>query len=402
VTGSKRHIPWAAVGVAALPTAFALLAAATVLTTCSPVTPDGGGGYGSNRNWAGQYLRIHLTPEQGPLLGEYSSRNPSVIAQHVSWAKTAGIGFFAIPWRGEESWGHTTLADYLVGDSSFEQIDFCILYETPTLLGGSPDAATINLTLESRDLFLHHLLRLRELFFDQSNYLHLDGRPVLILRQSRRLTGEVRIALNALRVAYSDSTGGESLYLVGDEVTWPGIALPNGEHITALDAITGLDLGNFGVYDGYPAGTGLMTDLSAMWQQYALFAAGLTPPVPLFPSVLPGWNNRLHKPLQPVIPRQLSSGAISHTGTYDGFWNAASTATVVLLDSFNDWQRDTQIEPTADNGDANGTIIPTSLTGGRRYFPYGEDFIDATSADKGLLILGAIYEVWYDSVPPAG
>jgi hypothetical protein len=399
VTGSRRHIPWAMAGAA-------VLVAASALATCSPVSPDGEGGYGSNRNWAGQYLRIHLTPEQGPLLGEYSSRNPSVIAQHVAWAQAAGIDFFAIPWRGEESWGHTTLADYLVGDSSFEQIDFCILYETPTLLGGSADATTVNLTLENRDLFLHHLLRLRERFFIQANYLHLDGRPVVILRQSRRLAGEVRIALNALRVAYYDSTGGESLYLVGDEVTWPGIALPNGEHITALDAITGLDLGTFGGHDGYPAGTGLMTDVSAMWKQYALFAAGLSPPVPLFPSVLPGWNNRLHKPLQPVIPRQLSSGAVNHTGTYDGFWDAADVAVgspaVVLLDSFNDWQRDTQIEPTADNGDANGTIIPTSLTGGRRYFPYQEGFIDATNADKGLLKLGAIYEVLYDSVPPAG
>ncbi len=399
MTGSRRHIPWAMVGAAAL-------MAAAALTTCSPVSPDGGGGYGSNRNWAGQYLRIHLVPEQGPLLGEYSSRNPTVIAQHVIWAQTAGIDFFAIPWRGEESWGHTTLADYLVGDSSFEQIDFCILYETPTLLGGGPDTTPVNLTLENRDLFLHHLLRLRELFFDQANYLHLDGRPVVILRQSRRLAGEVRIALNALRVAYADSTGGESLYLIGDEVTWPGIAPPSGERITALDAITGLDLGNFGGHDGYPTGTGLMTDLSAMWQQYALFAAGLSPPVPLFPSVLPGWNNRLHKPLQPVIPRQLSSGAANHTGTYDGFWGAADTAVgtpaVVLLDSFNDWQRDTQIEPTADNGDANGTIVPTSLTGGRRYFPYQEGFIDATSANKGILKLGAIYEVWYDAQPPSG
>ncbi len=385
-------------------TTVLLLLALLLAAGCDAVTPDEDG-YGENRNWAGNYLRVRLSPQQGPMLGEYSSRNAAVIAQHVAWAQEADLDFFAIPWRGADSWGHTTLTDHVVPNATFTaDIGFCILYEIPTVLAGSPYASEVNLTLENRDQLIQDLLLLRDEFFGRPNYLRIDGDPVVVLRQSRRIVGDARIALNAVRLAYSDSTEGEGLYLVGDEVTWTAVALPNGSRISALDAITGLDLGNFGGHDGYPAGTGILTDLGTMWQQYALTAAGLDPPVPIFPSVMPGWNRRRLKPLEPVIPRSTSLGATSHTGTYDGFWSAAydavGTPAVVLLDSFNDWARDTQIEPIADNGDDNGTVIPSSLTGGARYYPYGLSFLEATSGNKGTMVLGAVYEVWYDDQPP--
>jgi hypothetical protein len=87
-------------------------------------------------------------------------------------------------------------------------------------------------------------------------------------------------------------------------------------------------------------------------------------------------------------------------------WDVANRNTgdpaVVLLNSFNVWQHDTQIEPVADNSNRMGTALPATITGGVRYFPYLESFVEETAALKGNVLLGAIYEVWYDSQPPSG
>jgi hypothetical protein len=131
----------------------------------------------------------------------------------------------------------------------------------------------------------------------------------------------------------------------------------------------------------------------------------LDPAVPLFPMVWPGHNDRARTVLNhPVIARESTSVLTQQGGTYEEMWAIANAYTgspaVVLLNSFNDWQRDTQIEPVADNGDATGTTLQNSYTAGIRYFPYQSHFVDATGILKGAITLGAIYEVWYDDGPP--
>jgi len=365
-----------------------------------------GGGYGNNRNWAGSYLRIRLTPEQHPLLGEYSSRNSGIIQAHVEWAQQAGIDFFAVPWRGPASWGHATLKDHVLEESSFDDMSWCILYETPTILAGDPDVDSFSLSLAARDSLLSHLLWFEDHFFSRSNYLHINGTPVVFLRQSRKIMGDARTALNALRFSYADSTGGEDIYLVGDEIIWGSVAQPDRSRIGAMDAITGIDLALLGAHDGYPAGTGYLEDLSQLWQQYETVISELAEPIPLIPSVMPGYNDRVGSGIvRPIISREWTSTLSPVGGTYAQAWQIAnarvSDPAIVLLNSFNDWQRDTQIEIVADNNDVAGTVLPVTYTGGIRYFPYLNRYVEATMLNKGTgIMLGAIYEVWYDDQPP--
>ncbi|MFC1628470.1 hypothetical protein ACFL3H_05095 [Gemmatimonadota bacterium] len=374
------------------------------LTTCDGSITDGDG-FGSNRNWAGNYLRIKLIPEQHPLLGEYSSRNAAIIQTHVSWAQQAEIDFFAIAWRGLESWGHETLEDYVLEEPAFDDMSWCILYETPTILGDSPDSDSFSLTLADRDTLLNQLLYFNNHFFSRDNYLHIDGKPVVFLRQSRKITGDARIALNAMRIAYADSTGGESVYLVGDEVIWGTVALPDRSRISAMDAITGIDLSVLSAHDGYPAGTGVLEDVALLWQEYATVISELPEAIPIVPTVWPGYNDRAWAGItHPIISREVAGGIESTGSTYDQMWliagAQASDPAVILLNSFNDWQRDTQIEVLADNQDVNGTTSPTTVTRGIRYFPYANQYIERTAINKGDLLLGAIYEIWYDNQPP--
>jgi hypothetical protein len=378
-----------------------------LLSGCEGAGPSDDRDLGNNLNWAGTYLRSRLVPFQEPELGEYSSRSATVIQQHVMWAQEAEIDFFAVKWRGYGTYGHTTLVDYLLTESSFDDMQWCLLYETPLILAGSEEASVINLTMTARDTLISHLLDFRSSFFSTPNYLQIDGRPVIILRQSRKIAGEPWIALNAVRQAYSDSTGGETYYLIGDEAIWGSISIPNTNRIRAMDAITGIDLALLAQHDGYPQGTGFISDLTTVWETYAAASQGLDSVVPLFPMVWPGFNDAAYSLVShPVIAREMSTGITQGGTTYAQIWNEANyyagTPAVVLLNSFNAWHHDTQVEPVADNRNSIGTTMPTAMTGGIRYFPYLDSFLEATVSYKGNVLLGAIYEVWYDSEPPSG
>ncbi len=386
---------------------YVLIGSILLIAGCGGTGPSDSRDPGSNLNWAGSYVRSRLIPYQEPELGEYSSRSATIIQQHVAWAQEAQIDFFAVSWRGYDTYGHTTLTDHLLTEPSFDAMQWCILYETPLVLAGDPEASAINLTLAARDTLLSHLLDFQSGFFSMSNYLHIDGKPVIILRQSRRIVGDPWTALNAVRQAYSDSTGGETYYLIGDEAVWGSISIPNTDRIRAMDAITGLDLGLLAQHDGYPQATGFINDLSTLWQTYAAASQGLETTVPLFPMVWPGFNDASSSQIShPVIAREMSTGTTQGGTTYEQIWNVAIGNTgdpaVVLLNSFNAWRHDTQIEPVADNHNSLGTVLPTTITGGVRYFPYLESYVEATAANKGNVLLGAIYEVWYDSRPPSG
>ncbi|MFO7768920.1 MAG: hypothetical protein R6W82_08215 [bacterium] len=380
---------------------------AGLLMACEATGPVDGEGVGDNRNWAGEYLRIRLIPEQRPMLGEYSSGSQSVIQQHINWAELAAIDFLAIPWRGGGTYGDMVLTQDILGSAAWADatLGWCVLYELPTILEGDPEAPAVNLTLAARDTLLSHLEYFNERFFSSAGYLFVDGRPVVILRRSRLIAStDARQDLLALRQDYRAATG-EELFLVGDEATMLSRDLPNSSRISAFDMITGIDLAVVGVHNGYPQNTGFFEDVNTVWNRYALDAGSLDPPVPLMPTVMPGFNDRASTALtHPIIAREATAGMTQEGTTYQQMWtlanNHAGVPAMALLNSFNGWREDTQIEPVADNGDANGATLPGQYTDGVRYFPYEMAFIEETATQKGNLTLGAIYEVWYDDRPP--
>lgn len=384
-----------------------LLLLVGTLTACDATNPGDDDGFGDNRNWAGEYLRIRLIPEQRPMLGEYSSGSQTVIQQHLTWAEQAQVDFFAIPWRGPDSYGDRVLTEDLLGSAAWAEttLGWCVLYDLPGILEGDPEAAVVNLTLAARDTLLSHLEYFNDEFFDSAGYLFVDGSPVVILRRSRLIaSANARQDILALREDYFTATG-EEFYLVGDEATMLSQDLPNASRISAFDMITGIDLAVVGVHNGYPNNTGFFSDVNSVWSQYALDAGSLDPPVPLMPTVMPGFNDRASTALtHPIISREASSSLTQEGTTYQQMWTLANNHTgspsMVLLNSFNGWQEDTQIEPVADNGDANGAVLPGQYTDGVRYFPYEMAFIEATATYKGDVTLGAIYELWYDDRPP--
>ena len=125
--------------------------------------------YRSNSHWGGTNLRDNLQPPQSPQLGNYDCMEQSLISQHVSWSKQAGIDFWISSWWGPGSAEDDVIRDGHLTDKDFRsRMGYCILYE-PTQ--GNP----INVSDAYIAKFLNDLRYLDTTQSKQSNYLKMEG-----------------------------------------------------------------------------------------------------------------------------------------------------------------------------------------------------------------------------------
>jgi hypothetical protein len=106
------------------------------------------------------------------------------------------------------------------------------------------------------------------------------------------------------------------------------------------------------------------------------------------PPVSPGYNDRSvrFEKDHPPLSRKLTSSA--EEGSL--FWYqlkralplvSPSVDNMILVNSFNEWHEDTQIEPAVSIGYRDiPTNQPPILTGGLEYVPYGDLYLDLLAA----------------------
>jgi hypothetical protein len=127
--------------------------------------------WGNEEDWTQQY-------KYNPVLGNYSSSDLQVINQHIKWALEHGIQWFSIGWSGPKHDATATLEDSFLEAKLADKINFSILYETVGIFGEGP--IDINAT-ENRERFQDDLEYMNENYFQRDNYMHIDDQPVLFL-----------------------------------------------------------------------------------------------------------------------------------------------------------------------------------------------------------------------------
>ena len=123
--------------------------------------------HGPSQDW------LEMSPRE-PILGEYDSRDEEVINQHIKWAREHGINWFNMSWR-TDNMRHSTIRDHFLDADLSDEIYFSILYETPHQLPNFPDFDDSETRRELRENFK----TIEHTFFDEMNYLEIDGRPVM-------------------------------------------------------------------------------------------------------------------------------------------------------------------------------------------------------------------------------
>jgi len=317
------------------------------------------------------YLRDELSPKQRPVLGEYDDRDPAVIAQHLRWSRQANIQLWVTSWWGPGSREDDATLKTILPHTDLGTHKIALFYETTGRI-----RSKTNYTTEAVAPDMVHMCKN---YFSHPNYFKINGRPVIFMYVSRRYS-QLRLLegiLLLMRKAAADY--GFNPYIIGDQVFR---AAPTGVYppFKQLDAVT-----NYDVRGGMivPVGTNYITQVEVdnfYIEQAKWKAAASKEGCAFVPPAVPGYNDR-------AVRLEAGNAAVSRRLTPQDVEGSLFRATLkgarkladatinnlVMINSFNEWHEDTQIEPTVGG---NKTVTPFNLTQGIEYEAYGELYLN--------------------------
>jgi glycoprotein endo-alpha-1,2-mannosidase len=294
--------------------------------------------YSADRHWNSGYLGT-------PVLGEYDSANPVVIAQHISWAVKYNIDFFVLSWWGIGSFEDNVLRGPFLDTVVESDLNFAILYESAGLLNLNNGKININ-DAATRQRMVSDFSYLAKKVMQHPNYLTIHDRPVIFLYLTRTFTGDVEAALSEAKVT-AVNTGSKEPFIIGDEVYWQ---YPDEERIKLYEGVTA-----YNMHTSVPdIADGFATDVD---RQYRLWAENTAKTSTAFiPNILPGFDDTAVRPeaKHPVIPRSEDLFMEQYKTAMD---LAANDIGIIMVTSWNEWHENTSIEPSKEEGTAYLEIL---------------------------------------------
>ena len=328
--------------------------------------------YGSNFHNHQGYLRSQLNPPQQPALGEYDDTNPAVIAQHLAWSRQANIKLWVTSWWGSGTIEDNTTLNVILPhpDLAIGSNKIALQYETTGRIHINGNYTTENVAGD--------ITWMCQNYFNNQNYYTINGRPVIVIYLARALydKGILQEVTQLMRTT-AQSVCGLNPYLIGDLV-WGNAPASSTVYppFSWLDAVTNFDVyGNLNseLYAGQAAVDNFYQTASA-WRQSAL-AGGAR----YVPSAITGFNDRgvrLDKN-HTALSRQLDATSDEGTFFIAELLQARNLVdpgadNLLLINSFNEWHEDTQLEPCV------GLLasLPLSLTQGLPYEGYGDLYLN--------------------------
>lgn len=301
-----------------------------------------------------------------PTLGEYDDSRPETISQHLQWSGQANIGLWITSWWGPNRLEDSNTKDVIMRHENLGDLKIALHYETSNRVRGG-------LTGISNDMEY-----LCQNYFDHPNYYKIDGRPVIFVYVTRKLESEGNLEPTILTMRTSASKCGHDVYLVGDHVFE---SAPDEAEVFVpfwyFDAVTNYDVyGSMGRPSPHAGRTAVDNYYlqQSQWRSSA-HASGCR----YIPAVSPGYNDRsvrYHRD-HPPMSRKLTAN--SAEGSLFSYQLSRAKPLVdpevdnlLVVNSFNEWHEDTQIEPTM----GERTNIPFNLTRGVYYEGYGELYLN--------------------------
>ena len=322
-----------------------------------------------------KYIRGELDPPQLPALGEYDDRDEKVISQHLEWSRQANIDLWVASWWGPDSGTDITIRDYILKNRNLKDMKFCLFYETM----GRIDTDTLDTSKVYDDITYAALT-----YFGHPNYHEIDGRPVVFVYLTRVLErlDLLREVISLIRTAAFQK--GHFVYIVGDH----SYGSPPEGHLDALDwldAVTNYDIfGGMGRPNGH-ATMAAVKEYSAEQAQWRIAAAQQG--CAYIPGATPGYNDKAvrqgeYNAMSRKIDKGQPDGSLFRALLTEGKKLVdKSTGNLLIVNSFNEWHEDTQIEPAARGG---MTYKPWYLTRGYVYQGYGEKFLNILAQETAM------------------
>jgi len=347
-----------------------------------------------NPNNPQSYLRKQLLDSpQLPKLGEYDDTQPNILKKHLTWSRQNNIKLWVTSWWGKDRREDLNIKNNILKHPQLKQHKIAIFYETTGRIREKDGYALDNVQPD--------LEYVCQEYFQHPNYytvgVDADGnadatsptrRHVLFVYLTRKLAtlGLLPEVLVRMRAGAREAGCGE-IFIVGDHVFQkPPTVDKNGQIPAAelipfdlLDAVTNYDV--FGSMrgeknGGYVGTRQKVTDYYQEQNQWKAIANNHS--CAFIPAISAGYNDRGVRPEKERIPlsRRLSPNAADGSLFQAALEEArtivdARIGNLLLVNSFNEWHEDTQIEPcVAVEKSQSSTNLPANLTFGLEYTGY--------------------------------
>lgn len=301
-----------------------------------------------------------------PALGEsYDSASASVIRQQIEWAAAYGVDAFSIEWttpRDIPGSIEEILDNNFLQAPNLDKVRWCLFYDLVLRIQQTPG---LNVDLSSGmnfndpdvyNTFVADFDHFAKKYFDQPQYLTIDGRPVVYIWGMWNATGRYAEAIQEARQKVA--ARGFDVYIVGDILRadhfYPALA-------SAFDANT-----NFLFFmAGSPAASDVgeaAVNLDAIlthWEQNiaGLKVTGRDDPVILQPGFAPQFDNRLFIEVNGggssvYIPARSREQVAAMAEVVRSHAHPAGREGLQLiwLNTWNNWPETTTFEPTTADG----------------------------------------------------
>jgi glycoprotein endo-alpha-1,2-mannosidase len=397
---------------------FALLAVLYALPAAgSPLVgvyyyPWYGAGPGTPGHTFNDTLRAHLTPEQElPAAGAKSSRDADVIASHIDQSHLGNISMWSMSWWGPSSYEDQTIRQNILTNPRASELKYTVHYESVGRFGN--DFANPNF-----NNFLPDFRYLAQNIWSNPNYLRFNGRPVVMMYLTREYfkTASSWAVLSNVRQSIQQEFG-YNPYIIGDDFF--GTSPVDTARAAQFDAITDFDV--YGT--AFSSGVATQSRVNALAGIYSnAQTAANSVGVGFVPTASPGYNDRAVPRNNTPAPRYLSELGPSAQGS---LWQAVledavlphtdpSVNDLLMVNSFNEWHEDTQIEASTVPGsgltNTDDSATGNQYTAGRYYDGYGNLYLNLLRSATVLRgdyngdgkIDGADYTVWKEAFGSQG
>lgn len=288
----------------------------------------------SQTDWGKKYTNT-------PSLGEYSALDANVMAQHRKWADAGRIDYFVFAWNGSADNG--VLNSFSTNRT--EQVKMVINFNTAHLkaTNSSPLTGAKLVTM------IDELKTLVTNYIGKDFYFSYNNRPVIIIKPinlSTSLASSIDFAAVIPTIRAELNAVGINPYIIGEITSgW----LPPQRYSTAIkafDAVTLTDWranGNYG-YDRAVFFQAFTDQAFKNWKDSTTVWG-----VDFIPCIVPGFDDKVMTPSSNVFNLERS------VNFFTDMTNVAkrnmSESRVVLINSWNDFQLGTSIEPTEEYGE---------------------------------------------------
>lgn len=325
-----------------------------------------------------KYLREFLDPAQLPVLGEYNDTEAQVIEQHFRWSEYAGINLWVSSWWGPHGMTDLTMRNRVMTNPKINDIKIALFYETTNRL---TDKSISDDKWNSVENVASDIQHMATYFWGHPNYYKIDGRPVLFVYLTRAMEsrGILKEAIDIMRE--QASLFGFDIYIVGDHVFGNPPSAPG--EMALLDAVTNYDVygssGGRNVLYATQEGVDNYYAKMAKWKSLASEVG-----VKFIPAVSAGYNDA---GVRPEANHQPLSRKLSEDDEFGSLFKAnlegaqkltdLDVRNLFMINSWNEWHEDTQIEPVATAPPTSKDITGTEdYTYGLEYEGYGMRYLE--------------------------